>query len=80
MEFWLASELDVVFLHEMDTECLKELPFFSVSRKEWRSTEFWGWGWYPFRKITTEEWLSQPSPRPPTPRPVIDMDELEYWD
>jgi hypothetical protein len=41
MEFWLASELDVIFCHEMDTECLKELPFFSVSRKEWRSTEFW---------------------------------------
>jgi hypothetical protein len=81
MEFWLESDLDVIFWHEIqDQECLMQLPFFGVCNKEWRSFEFWGWELYPLRKITTEEWLAQTTPRPRTPCSVIDMDESDYWD
>jgi hypothetical protein len=48
MDSWLATELDVIYLDELiEQECLMELPFFLVPPKEWRSWDFWRFG-YPY--------------------------------
>jgi hypothetical protein len=48
MDSWLATELDVILLDEViEQECLKQLPFFEVPQKEWRSWDFWRYG-YPY--------------------------------
>ncbi len=48
MDSWLPTELDVIFWNEViEQEFLKQLPFFEVPQKEWKSWEFWRCG-YPY--------------------------------
>ncbi len=80
---WMQMEMDLILFNEV-IECewwLEHLPFLHVTKKEWRSKEFWGSGNYLFKPITDEEWVSQPRP-PPCQRqttPTTNADE-EWWD